>query len=92
MINAVVLINAKLDDIQQVAQRIADLEGVSEVYSVAGRVDLVAVLRVPEPDDLERVVAGTIDRIPGIEETETLIAFRKFSSETLDAGYELGLD
>lgn len=91
MITAVVLINAVHDRIPEVAQALADLDGVSEVYSVTGRFDLVAMVRVREHEDLADAVAGGVDRVPGVERTETLIAFRAYSRHDLEAAFSLGL-
>ena len=76
MITAIVMVTVATDSIPEVAQAIADLEGVSEVYSVAGHVDLVAVVRVREFDQVADVIAGRLDKVPGVLDTETHIAFR----------------
>jgi DNA-binding Lrp family transcriptional regulator len=91
MITAVVLIDAVHDRIPEVAQTLAEIDGVSEVYSVTGRFDLVAMVRVTEHDQLAEVIAGKVDRVPGIERTETLIAFRAYSRHDLEAAFSLGL-
>ena len=91
MITAVVLIDAVHDRIAEVAQRLADIDGVSEVYSVTGRFDLVAMVRVTEHDQLADVIAGKVDAVPGVERTETLIAFRAYSRHDLEAAFSLGL-
>jgi DNA-binding Lrp family transcriptional regulator len=92
MITAVVLIDAVHDRIPEVAQTLAEIDGVSEVYSVAGRFDLVAMVRVAEHDQLADVIAGAVDRVPGVQRTETLIAFRAYSRHDLEAAFSLGLD
>ena len=92
MITAVVLIDVVHDRIPEVAETLADLKGVSEVYSVAGRVDLVAVVRVDQHEELAEVVAGLIDKVPGVHKTETLIAFRAYSRLDLEAAFSLGAD
>jgi len=91
MITAVVLIDAVHDRIPEVAEALADIDGVSEVYSVAGRFDLVAMVRVTGHERLADVIAGTVDRVPGVERTETLIAFRAYSRHDLEAAFSLGL-
>lgn len=90
MITAIVMISAATDSIPEVAQAIADLEGVSEVYSVAGHVDLIAVVRVRAFDDVADVIAGRLNRVPGVTDTETHIAFRAYSKHDLDAVFSLG--
>ncbi len=90
MITAIVMISAATDSIPEVAQAIADIEGVSEVYSVAGNVDLIAVVRVRAFDDVADVIAGRLNRVPGVTDTETHIAFRAYSKHDLDAAFSLG--
>jgi DNA-binding Lrp family transcriptional regulator len=92
MITAIVMVNAAVDRIPEVAQALADLEGVSEVYSVAGEVDLVAMVRVRQHDELHDVIAGRLNKVDGVVATETLIAFRAYSRHDLEATFSLGLD
>ncbi|MDH3491513.1 MAG: Lrp/AsnC ligand binding domain-containing protein, partial [Gammaproteobacteria bacterium] len=74
------------------ADKIADMAGVSEVFSVAGRYDLVAIVRVAKNEDLADVISDKMRLQEGIVETETMIAFRAYSRQELEAGFELGLD
>ena len=90
MVHAVVLIQCEIDSIPEAAQAIADIEGVSEVYSVAGEVDLVAVIRVSEHDDLAKVIPGGVGKVPGVVRTETLIAFQVYSKHDLEALFNIG--
>ncbi len=92
MITAIVMIDAATDAIGEVAQAIADLEGVSEVYSVAGDADLVAIVRVREFEQIAEVIAGRINKVPGVLDTDTHIAFRAYSRHDLEAAFSLGLD
>ncbi|MBM7804852.1 DNA-binding Lrp family transcriptional regulator [Geodermatophilus bullaregiensis] len=92
MITAIVMIDAATDAIGEVAQAIADLEGVSEVYSVAGDADLVAIVRVREFEQIAEVIAGRINKVPGVLETDTHIAFRAYSRHDLEAAFSLGLE
>ncbi len=92
MISAIVLINADVARIPEVAQSIAELEGVSEVYSVAGDADLIAMVRVREHDELADVIADRINKTPGVTATQTHIAFRTYSRHDLEAAFALGLD
>ena len=92
MITAIVLITADVDRIPEVAQEIADLEGVTEVYSVAGDADLVAMVRVREHEALADVIADRISKVPGVIGTRTYIAFRTYSRHDLDAAFSLGLE
>ncbi len=94
MVHAVVLIQCEIDEIPEAAQAIADLEGVSEVYSVAGEFDLVAIVRVPrhDHDDLARVIPGGIAKVPGVVRTETLIAFQVYSRHDLERLFAIGFE
>jgi DNA-binding Lrp family transcriptional regulator len=92
VITSIVMINCETDSIPEVAQALADLNGVSEVYSTAGHVDLIAIVRVREFDDIEKVIAGGISKVNGVVDTETHIAFRAYSHHDLDAAFSLGFD
>ncbi|MEG3615324.1 Lrp/AsnC ligand binding domain-containing protein [Isoptericola haloaureus] len=92
MLTAIVLIDTAADQIPEVASRVTDLPGVSEVYSVTGKADLVAMVRVREHDELSEVIADGISKVPGVLRTETLIAFRAYSHVDLEQAFALGLD
>ncbi|RBY82579.1 Lrp/AsnC family transcriptional regulator [Geodermatophilus sp. TF02-6] len=92
MITAIVMIDAATDAIPEVAEAVADLDGVSEVYSVAGDADLIAVVRVREFEQIAAVIAGGIDKVPGVLETATHIAFRAYSRHDLEAAFSIGFD
>ncbi|MCW2537917.1 MAG: Transcriptional regulator, AsnC family [Modestobacter sp.] len=92
MITAIVMIDAATDSIGEVAEAVADLPGVSEVYSVAGDVDLVALVRVHQFEEVADVVAGRINKVPGVLDTATHIAFRAYSRHDLEAAFSLGLE
>jgi len=91
-VHAVVLIQCEIDTIPEAAQAIAEIEGVSEVYSVAGEFDLVAIVRVAEHDDLANVIPGGISKVSGVERTETLIAFQVYSQHDLDRMFSIGFE
>ncbi len=92
MITAIVMVNAAVDRIPEVAQALADLDGVSEVYSVAGDVDLVAIVRVRRHEELAEVIAGRLNKVEGIQATQTLIAFQAYSQHDLEATFSLGIE
>ena len=92
MVTAIVLIKAETNRIPDLAGKIAEMQGVSEVFSVAGRFDLVAIVRVARNEDLADVISDKMRMQEGIVETETMIAFRAYSRQELEAGFELGLD
>jgi DNA-binding Lrp family transcriptional regulator len=92
MISAIVLVKTDKDKTPQLAQQIADMTGVSEVFSVTGRYDLVVMVKVKVLDAVADVVSDLMRKLDGIRETETLIAFRAFSTLEQNAGFDLGLD
>jgi DNA-binding Lrp family transcriptional regulator len=92
MVTAVVLIKAETDKVPELAQKMADLEGVTEVFSVAGQYDLVALVRVRENEDLARIISERMRKLAGITGSETLIAFKVYSRQDIDAAFSLGLD
>jgi DNA-binding Lrp family transcriptional regulator len=92
MVHAVVLIQCEIDEIPEAAQSIAEIDGVSEVYSVAGGFDLVAVVRVVNHDDLAKVIPQGIAKVDGVVRTETLIAFQVYSKHDLDRLFSIGFD
>ncbi|WP_433386709.1 Lrp/AsnC family transcriptional regulator [Micromonospora sp. KLBMP9576] len=91
MITAIVLIDCATDSIPEVAENLANLPGVSEVYSVAGHVDLIAMVRVREFDQIAQVIAGSISKVPGVLNTESHIAFRAYSQHDLEEAFAIGL-
>ena len=84
-VHAVVLIECEIDEIPEAAQAIADLEGVSEVYSVAGEFDLVAIVRVANHDDLATVIPGGIGKVDGVARTRRSSPSRCTRSTTSSA-------
>ncbi len=92
MVSAIVLIECQKGQINQTAEALADVPGISEVYSVAGRVDLAAIIRVSNNDQLAEVVTNQLLKVPGITRTETLIAFRVFSRHDLEQMFSIGVD
>jgi DNA-binding Lrp family transcriptional regulator len=92
VITAIVMVSVEADQIPEVAQAIADLDGVSEVYSVAGDADLIAIVRVREFDDIAEVIAGRLSKIVGVVHTDTHIAFRAYSRHDLESTFSLGAD
>jgi len=92
VVNAVVLVACDIDEISEAAQAIADIDGVSEVYSVAGEWDLVAIVRVPTHEDLARVIPQGLAKVEGVARTETLIAFQVYSRHDLEAMFSVGFE
>jgi DNA-binding Lrp family transcriptional regulator len=92
VITAIVLVHAAVERIPEVAEEIADLDGVSEVYSVTGAADLIAMVRVREHEALADVIADRLSKVEGVRGTETHIAFRTYSRHDLDAAFSLGVE
>ncbi len=92
MITAIVFVKADVARIPEVAEKIAAIGGVSEVYSVTGQIDLIALVRVTDHEDVARVIADEVNKVPGVMETETHIAFRTYSRHDLESAFSLGLD
>ena len=92
MITAFVLLDVEVAHVGAVAEALCDIDGVTEVYSVTGRYDLIAKIKVARNEDLADVVTGRVGAISGIRESETVIAFRTYSDRALDAGFALGQD
>jgi DNA-binding Lrp family transcriptional regulator len=92
VITAVVLVETEVSKVPEVATAIADLDGVSEVYSVTGDVDLVVMVRVRRHEDLAAVIADQLGKVPGVRSTKTYLAFRAYSRHDLDAAFALGIE
>jgi DNA-binding Lrp family transcriptional regulator len=92
MVSAVVLLKTHRGRVNEVATRLAELDGISEVFSVGGRYDLVAILRVRDNEAMADLVTEHMLKVDGIAESETLLAFRAFSRHDLESMFSLGLD
>jgi DNA-binding Lrp family transcriptional regulator len=91
MVTALVMIKADIQLIPEVAESIAQIPGVSEVYSVTGEFDLLAMVRVRAHDDLADVIPGNLNKVHGVISTQTHIAFRTYSRHDLEAAFSIGL-
>ncbi len=92
MVTAFVLINARRDMIPETAEALDRMAGVSEVYSIAGTYDLIAVIRVQSNEKLAELVTGSMLKMGGIERSETLIALKTYSKHDLERMFSIGLD
>lgn len=92
MVTTIVLATCDIHRIPETAQAIADLDDVSEVYSVAGDYDLVVMVRTRTHEDLARVVSEEITKVPGVERTQTLVAFKVFSRHDVEALFSVGFE
>ena len=91
MLTAIMLIKTERTRTIAVGEALAEMEGISEVYTVAGRYDLVAMVRVPRNEDLADLVTGRVAELDGIRATETLMAFRTYSRHDLESLFAVGL-
>lgn len=92
LVTAISLLDVDRSRVNEVAQELVEVEGVSEVYSVAGKYDQVAVIRVPENEDLRKVATERMLKIDGIEDSETLFAFEVHSDHDLESMFSIGFD
>lgn len=91
MITAIVFIQAEVARIGEIGEKIASIDGVSEVYSVTGDLDLIAMVRVRTHEEVAKVVADQLNRVDGVVSTQTQIAFQTFSNHDLEAAFNIGL-
>ena len=91
MVTSIILINTERTKINTVAEKLVEIEGVSEVYSVSGKYDLVVVVRVQSNDDLADLVTKEMLSIDAIVSSETMLAFKAFSRHDLEAMFSIGM-
>ncbi|HYA86193.1 MAG TPA: Lrp/AsnC ligand binding domain-containing protein [Nitrospirota bacterium] len=91
MVTALVLLRVARDKVNSVAETLADLKGITEVYSLAGRYDLAVIIRVQDNDQLAEVVTSHMLKVEGILTSETLVAFRAHSRHDLESMFSIGL-
>lgn len=92
MVSAIVLLNTERDKVKVVAEKLTELEGISEVFSVAGRYDLVAILRVHDSEAMASLVTEEMLQVDGITDSETMIAFKVYSRHDLEAMFSIGFE
>ena len=92
MVTAVVLVRTENERVEEAAQAMLGVEGVTEVYSVTGPYDLVVMVRIPEFERLAEIVPEKIAQIPGVARTETMVAFRYYSNYNLDRIWSQGFE
>jgi DNA-binding Lrp family transcriptional regulator len=88
--HAIVLIQADRSALQTLGGELADIDGVGEAYSVTGEWDFVAIIRVPEHEQLAKLVTGTISQLAGVTRTHTMVAFEAYSRHDLEALFSIG--
>lgn len=90
MINAIILINAENTKINLVAEQLVSLKGITEVYSVSGRFDLVAIIRLPHNEELAELMTEKVTKVEGILKTESMVAFKTLTKQDIAGMFELG--
>ena len=90
MIHAFVLIKAEREAMHSLGGKLADVEGVTEAYSITGEWDFVAIIRLRRAEELAELVTGRLSRVRGIRETHTMVAFEVFSEHDLEAMFSIG--
>lgn len=92
MLTAIVLVRSTRGGLNTLGPKLADIDGIAEVYTITGDWDFVAIVRVREHDDLAKVVTQHLVRLDGIERTQTMVAFQQFSAHDLETMFGLGLE
>lgn len=92
MVTSIILLNVERTQINEVAAQLVELDEISEVYSVSGKYDLIAVVRVRTNDDLSKLVTEKLRGVENIVATETMLAFKAYSKHDLESMFSLGLD
>lgn len=91
MVTALVLLTVARDKVNTVAETLADMDGITEVYSVAGRYDLAVIIRVRDNEQLAELVTNHMLKVQGILTSETLMAFRVHSRHDLESMFSIGM-
>lgn len=90
MVTSIILMKVERSKINEVAEKLAETPGISEVYSVSGNYDLVAVARIRTNEDLADLVTNNLHSIPHILKTESMLAFKAYSRHDLESMFSLG--
>ncbi len=91
MVTALVLLTVSRDRVNEIAEKLSDMEGISEVYSIAGRYDLAVIIRARDNDQLADIVTHHMLKVEGIITSETLVAFRVYSKHDLEGMFSIGM-
>lgn len=91
MVTSIILMNVERMKINEVAEELKALPGISEVYSVSGKYDLIAIVRVPDNDALADLVTRKMRGFSAIVKTETMLAFKTYSRHDLESMFAVGM-
>lgn len=89
MVTFIILINVEKNRITAVAEELADMPEITEVYSVTGIYDLVAIVRTRSNDDVAELVTSKLGAVEGIADTDTMLAFKTFSKHDLESMFSI---
>ena len=89
MVTFIILLNVSSNKITEIAEQLADMPEISEVYSVTGNYDMVAIVRTRSNDDVAELVTNRLGPIEGIEQTDTMLAFKTFSKHDLESMFSI---
>jgi DNA-binding Lrp family transcriptional regulator len=92
MVTAIILLKVARERINETAQELSDIEGMSEVFSVSGCYDLIAIARVKDNDALAELVTGKMLKVEGITDSQTMLAFRAYSRHDLEGMFSVGFE
>jgi DNA-binding Lrp family transcriptional regulator len=90
MVTSIILIQVDRTKINETAQTLSAIPGISEVYSVSGKYDLIAIARVVSNEDLSELITGQLLKVPSIQKTETMLAFKTYSKHDLESLFSIG--
>lgn len=74
-----IMLKAELGRAYEVADRAVEIEQVSEVHSISGKHDLMLKCYLEDGADIGHFVTGSIQTIPGVKDTYTLVAYKAFT-------------
>ena len=92
MVTAFILMQTERGSVNEIAEKLQSISGISEVYSVSGKYDLIAIVRVSDTDSLAELVTKRMPVLTGIKKTETMLAFHSYSRHDLEAMFSLGMN
>jgi DNA-binding Lrp family transcriptional regulator len=78
MVPFFVQIKCQIGKSYEVANKLADAEIASEIYSTAGDFDLLVKFYVDPATDIGHFVNEKVQTLPGIQDTRTIITFKVF--------------
>jgi DNA-binding Lrp family transcriptional regulator len=90
MVTAIVALKVDRKRVNEIASRLSEMEGITEVFSVSGRYDLIVMVRTVDTDALAKIVTGEMLKVDGITDSETMLAFRTYSKHDLESMFSIG--